>query len=312
LKWERVDPSAALAAAAADDDDAADAATTLATAPYGVYPRATTAKALKRGGRKLRALDKEDRKRAARQEAKNSLEALVLRSRSQIREYREQLDEHVATEDSITTIMDDLEAVEDWLYDDGENAKLKVYKAKMKEVNDKVGVLFFKLRETQERPAAVQEARMVLTATREKVGNWTVERPQLTDEEKGAVLALVDAAEAWLTEKEAALAEQDLKDADVEPAFTSASVRGQLEPLQAMIVRLQRKPKPKVPKPVIDVESLTLDDDAAAADAEKAEGAAEAGDETADAGSEGEAADAGSEGEAEAEAEAEEDDKDEL
>merc|ERR1712146_758257 len=79
----------------------------------------------------LEALQQADDERRARDSLKNTLESYVFSTRSKIREHEEDL-EKVSTDEEREKIMEDLEGIEDWLYEDGEeggaNAPIDAYK----------------------------------------------------------------------------------------------------------------------------------------------------------------------------------------
>lgn len=116
------------------------------------------------------------------------------------------------------------------------------------------------------RPAAVESAREKLKATRELVGTWAEEKPQISEEERSKTLELCDNITSWL---DGVLKEQGKKQGHDEPAFTSEQVGKKLAPLDKAVRVLSKKPKPK-PKP-----EPTNETEANATAAEGGEGAAE-------------------------------------
>merc|ERR1711871_1141964 len=87
---------------------------------------------------KLKALDDADAERKIRDGLKNDLETYVFSTRSKIREAEEEVSK-VSTDEEREKIMEDLEAIEEWLYEDGEdggaNAPTDAYKQKMEKMD---------------------------------------------------------------------------------------------------------------------------------------------------------------------------------
>jgi heat shock protein 4 len=154
----------------------------------------------------------------------------------------------VTSQEEVDALMAELEAMEDWLYEDeGLEAETKVYKDKRSELKKKVDAIFLRTTEMKERPVVVGETRGLLKALVAQVGTWEKERPWVTQEEREALLARVEGVQAWLdevSEKQEALSPRDV------PAFLCSDVRAQLEPIQRGVEFLlkKRKPKPKAPK----------------------------------------------------------------
>ena len=67
--------------------------------------------------KRLKALQEADDERRLRDSPKNTLESYVFSTRSKIREHEEDL-EKVSTDEEREKIMEDLEGIEDWLYED--------------------------------------------------------------------------------------------------------------------------------------------------------------------------------------------------
>jgi hypoxia up-regulated 1 len=146
--------------------------------------------------------------------------------------------------------MEDLEGIEDWLYEDGEeggaNAPVDAYKQKRKKMDDRVNAIFFRLAELEARPKAIEAARAILEAAKAKVEEWKTARPQVTEEDIKSTTLMVDEIAKWLEEKEKKQAELDTT---ADPAFSSLDVKKQIRPLSRLVSRLLSKklPKPAVP-----------------------------------------------------------------
>lgn len=175
-----------------------------------------TAKQVKASSRMLVEMNEADRLRKLKEEAKNDLESYVFSTRSKIREHEEILSE-VSTDEEREKIMEDLEGIEDWLYEDGADADLSTYKERRSNMDKRVNSLFRRHTELQARPKAVAACKAVLTSTEQVLELWPEERPQISEEEIGEVRDVMKEVADWLTEKEA---EQEGKSNVESPAFT--------------------------------------------------------------------------------------------
>ena len=150
-------------------------------------------------------------------------------------------------------IMEDLEALEDWLYEDGEdggaNAGLDVYKEKRKTMQNRVKAIFLRLVELEARPKSVEAARAVIASAKEVMLLWPAERPQLLAEDISEVEEVMASVATWLDEKEE---EQKAKDTTDTPAFTSREVSNKMSRLNNLVARMLKK-KRAAPQSVDDL-----------------------------------------------------------
>jgi len=208
---------------------------------------AMSAEDKKKSMKVLEALQQADDERRARDSLKNTLESYVFSTRSKIREHEEDL-EKVSTDEEREKIMEDLEGIEDWLYEDGEeggaNAPIDAYKEKRKKMDERVNALFFRHAELEERPKAVETARIILEAAKYKATGWITERTQISEDDRSKVMKMIEDIGKWLDEKEKK--QENVETTDT-PAFTSSDVKTQIRPLQRLMGRMLAK---KVPEPV--------------------------------------------------------------
>lgn len=135
---------------------------------------------------------------------------------------------------------------EEWLYDEGRDQPVPVYKAKFQEINSKFRAIFLRLEESSARPAAVAKALGQLQNVTKLMENWETKMPHITEEEKSKLAKAVADAEAWINGK---VAEQDAADPTTPPVFLSSELPSQLKPVKSLLERLLKKPKPAPPKP---------------------------------------------------------------
>merc|ERR1711968_1073 len=191
--------------------------------------------------KRLKAMDAADEMRQRRDAEKNSLESFVFEQRGRVRENEEELSK-VSPDDEREKIMEDLEALEDWLYEDGEDggsdAELSVYKDKRKAMQSRVDSIFLRLVELEARPKAVEAARAVIASSKEVMLLWPKERPQLSAEDIKEAEEVMTSISEWLDEKEE---EQSKKETTETPAFTSKEVSNKMTRLKNLVAHLLMK-----------------------------------------------------------------------
>merc|ERR1711871_1041153 len=197
--------------------------------------------------KRLKALQEADDERRLRDSLKNTLESYVFSTRSKIREHEEDL-EKVSTDEEREKIMEDLEGIEDWLYEDGDeggaNAPIDAYQEKQKKMDERVNALFFRHAELEERPKSVETARIILEAAKHKTTSWVTERTQVSDEDREKVMKMIEDISKWMGEKKK---KQESVEKTETPAFTSSDVKAQIRPLHRLMGRMLAK---KVAAPV--------------------------------------------------------------
>jgi molecular chaperone DnaK (HSP70) len=108
--------------------------------------------------------------------AKSSLEAWIYSVKEKTME--EEM-EAVATEDDVAEVKAALEAGEEWIYDEGENAELAAYEAKKAEIEKKVATVIERYDEYLARPAAVEKAEAAVAKALSNAEDWAKSRPQI-------------------------------------------------------------------------------------------------------------------------------------
>lgn len=184
---------------------------------------------------KLTRLTRQDELRKEIAQSKNSVEAFIYNTRNTINENDEVA--VVSTEGQRQEVLDALEKAEEWLYEQGEDEP-GPFKSKLAELTALYQPIAHRLSERVERPQAVNASRTVLSVTRSLLKQWEVEKPWLNPNDTAELAAMVDEAEAWLDEKEAA---QDKLQPHEDPAFSSDEVMERVRPIaklsQAMMKR---------------------------------------------------------------------------
>ena len=151
----------------------------------------------------------------------------------------------VSTEEQRKEVSKLANEAEDWMYDDGYNVDLRTMEAKYLELATPADKIFFRVAELTARPAAVAALKEKLEKVEELMTKCETTHPQITEVERNDVLAKIEEAKTWLTEKEAEQEKVALPD---DPAFNSSQVPLRTKSVESMVSRLSKKPKHKPPK----------------------------------------------------------------
>lgn len=215
---------------------------------------------------KLLELAGRDKERMMLEEAKNKVESYIYKIKNTLMDNEEAV-EKVSTQKERDEAKKLAGATEEWLYEDGYTADLAAMEGKFAEISAPFEKILLRISESTERPKAIDALEKQLTEIDDLMAKWEESKPQVTDDERKSVLKMVTEARKWVEEKEKA---QSAKKAHEEPAYLSSEVPLQLKPIGALVVRLDRKPKPKPPK-----KNETSSENATAVDANSTAGAAD-------------------------------------
>lgn len=124
----------------------------------------------------LAKFKKQEEERKQHEQEKNDLESFVFSCRDRLRSQEEDVAK-VTVDGEVEKLFEDLEATEDWLYDDGENAPVEDYRERKKGLAKRVNGIFSRVQEMIQRPHVIAAARDVIQSIAEQGKNWTKERP---------------------------------------------------------------------------------------------------------------------------------------
>ena len=205
---------------------------------------------------RLQALNLADEERRAKAAAMNDLEAYIYRIKNRLEDDEAKL-KAVSTDDQRQEVRDFANNVEEWLYEDGRDQTVTVYKEKYSELQTKAEEIFHRFEEIAKREEAVTKAKKVLDDIRENVLAWKGElsMPQITEEEMDELLGLVKKAGEWIDEKVAA---QEKHSPYETPLFKSNEVFVQLKKARDLHMKLLKKPKPAPPK-IVELNTTTAE-----------------------------------------------------
>lgn len=190
---------------------------------------------------KLYELAQRDKERMMLEEAKNKVESYIYKMKNKLSDDEETMAKF-STEAEREKIQTLSAAAEDWLYDDGATANQTTLEAKYEELSDSLEPILLRIEESVARPKALNELNKKLTDAEALLVQWETSKPQITEEERQSVTTLIERVRQWIDEQEAAQAQRQLSE---EPAYLSREIPDQFRPIEALVLRLSRKPKPK-------------------------------------------------------------------
>ena len=185
-----------------------------------------------------------DKERMMLEEARNKLESYIYKVKNKLEDDLDQISK-VSTEEQRESSRKLALDAEEWMYEDGYGADLKTLEAKYAELSVPFDKVLLRLSELTARPAALEALKKRLTEIEQLMATWATDRPQVTEEERNTVLEKVEGIRQWVIDQEAA---QAAKKPHEDPAFLSVDVPNQTKLVEALVVRLGKKPKPKPAK----------------------------------------------------------------
>ena len=203
-----------------------------------------TAELMAESKAKLFAMAEKDKARMMLEESKNKVESYIYKIKNKLVDDEENF-EKFAIKKHREEVRKLAEDAEEWLYEDGYNADLATMEDKYAELSVPFEKILLRISEATDRPAAIEALGKKLTEIEALMEKWVEAKPQVTDEERKEVLDKVKIAREWIAGKEKV---QSKKKPHEDPAFLSKEVPLQLKPIETLLVRLNRKPKPKPPK----------------------------------------------------------------
>lgn len=210
-------------------------------------PRWTSAQ-IEEAKSRLRALNRADDLRKAKAAALNDLEAYIYKVKNRIMDEEDKL-KAVSTEEQRQEVIDLANAAEDWLYDEGRNQEVEVYRTKQKDISVKADAIFSRYEEVSNRKQAIEGAHKLLASIRENMSNWSETLPQINQEEIDQMNKYMTAIENWIEEKESKQLELSPFE---QPVYHSKEIPLQFKALNNLYEKLLKKPKPAPPAPVVD------------------------------------------------------------
>lgn len=193
---------------------------------------------------KLLKMAEMDKERMMLEESRNKVESYIYRIKNTLSDKEEEIAQ-VATEEQREECLNLANAAQEWMEDEGYEADYATMEDKYASLSGPFEKIMFRLTEKDARPAAVKDLRKQLDGVIELMKKWETTKPQVTEEERKEVLEKVETVLKWIEEMEN---KQSSKSLYEEPAFLSSHVPTQVKPVQTLVEKLAKKPKPKPPK----------------------------------------------------------------
>ncbi|KAG8643545.1 heat shock 70 kDa protein 15 [Manihot esculenta] len=203
---------------------------------YGGMPPADVQKAVE----KEFEMALQDRVMEETKDRKNAVEAYVYDMRNKLSDKYQEFVTDPEREEFTTK----LQAVEDWLYEDGEDETKGVYIAKLEELKKQGDPIEERYKEYTERGSVIDQLAYCVNSYREAAMSNDPKFDHIDLSEKQKVLNECVEAEAWLRERKL---QQDTLPKYATPVLLSADVRRKAEALDRFCRPLMTKPKPAKP-----------------------------------------------------------------
>ncbi|KAM3586488.1 adenyl-nucleotide exchange factor sse1, variant 2 [Umbelopsis sp. WA50703] len=177
------------------------------------------------------------------EEKKNALEEYVYEMRGKLEGgvFSEYIDPSIKDK-----FISELNTVEDWLYDEGEDATKSVYVAKLDELKKTGSPVAERYRESEERPRAARYLTQAIDQLTREAMSSDDKYSHIPAHEKQDVVDRADRARRWLDQQ---IAKQDQVPKHETPVLFSRDIAKEQEALYAFANPILNKPKP-APKPV--------------------------------------------------------------
>ena len=201
---------------------------------------------------KLLEMAEKDKERMMLEESRNKVESYIYHIKNTISDREEEL-KLVSTEEQREEAMKLALDAQEWMDDDGYGADFATMEDKYASLAGPFEMIMLRLKEKDDRPAAVAALNKKLTEVESLLVKWETSKPQITEEERNSVVEKIEEVRKWIEDKEK---EQSAKKSHEDPAFLSADVPAQIKPVETLVMKLSKKPKPKKEeKPESETES---------------------------------------------------------
>mmetsp|Transcript_4268 Transcript_4268/g.9480 ORF Transcript_4268/g.9480 Transcript_4268/m.9480 type:complete len:962 (+) Transcript_4268:139-3024(+) len=200
---------------------------------------------------KLLEMDEKDKERVMLEESKNRVESYMFMVKNKLIDDEEEI-ATVSTEEQREECRKLAVDTEEWLEDDGYSADFPTMEDKYAELSAPFEKILLRLKEKTARPDMIEKVEKVLTKAEELLKKWETTMPQVTEEERGEVTEKIEGARTAIKELEEA---QAAKEPHEDPAYMSAELVSKVTPVEKLMQRLSKKPKPKPQKKANETKS---------------------------------------------------------
>lgn len=192
--------------------------------------------------KRLKKHQKRDEDKIKTDIARNDFESMIYKMRSWLREDENAV--YVEAE-TLEERIDNLTALEDWLYEDGASANYSVYEDKYKELAKEFGKFETRKGWYEQQDEFKNNTLTALDLYLDKVAKLSETKPWITNEELKDVIDKVDEIRKWF---EGLLEKQESAPKHQDPLVKAADVLTKLEKLKKLYTKVSKKKKPKPPK----------------------------------------------------------------
>lgn len=188
-----------------------------------------------------------DRQEKERVDAKNALEEFIYDMRGRIQEGGELYD--YVTEGDRARISSELDKLENWLYEEGEDCERQVYKDQLSNLHKQTDPIKFRYSEYTAQPSVFEQLRHEIQLARKAVDQYRAGEERynhLTETEMLNITEATDKAEKFANEAAVKLGRRDLTQ---EPTIKVADITHESDTLRTCVRSVLSRPKPKAPTP---------------------------------------------------------------
>ena len=171
--------------------------------------------------------------------AKNDFEALIYSSRDWVSDEDNQV---YTTPEVIEEFMKKLTEGEDWLYEEGYDQKLGVYKDRINELNDTIQPMRYRQSEHKIRTDVLDETHSMVNNFTQEIDSFKKHFPWIEDYKIERLREIAKNATEWF---EKTSAEQENLQLHEDPVLTSGEMREKIYSVVYIMKQLSKTPKPK-------------------------------------------------------------------
>lgn len=180
-------------------------------------------------------------------DARNALEEFVYDMRDKLQEDSE-LAEFVAANDR-HKICEELNYIENWLYEDGEDCDRQTYRDKLQSLQNNTDPIKNRCNEFKNFPSTINELCHLIQMARKGVDEYRSGEPKydhLTETEMITVTEATDRCEKWLDDARIKISQTPKT---VDPPVTLRDILNELKTLKNCVNSIFKRPKPTPPPP---------------------------------------------------------------
>ena len=215
---------------------------------------------------KLLEMARRDKERMMLEESRNNVEAYIYKIKNKLEDDADAI-EKVTTQEQRDSVRKLAEDAQEWMEEDGYSADFVTMEDKYAELSTPFEKILLRIKESTDRPAAIVALKKKLDEIEQLMTAWEAKMPHITADEKEPVAAAINDVRKWIADKEDA---QAVKEPHDDPAFTSDEVPLQTKSIEALVLKLSRKPKPKPVKNETKAENATASADSNSTTSENA------------------------------------------